>query len=102
MRRTFSLCWLLILTPALASAQTAKIQAEVDKQLAQARAYEEIEILRRLLQRKAFTFLEDCRKCHVASDLAGAPNQLGSGGGGEMGPTFGGGGLGSPRGLFDK
>jgi len=73
MNRWLISCGLVCLTPALIEAQTAKIQAEIDTELAQARAYEDIEIMRRLLQRKLAGFAQSCRQCHQAS---GAPQAL--------------------------
>ncbi len=95
MKRFFPLCCVFFLTPALAPAQTAKIQAELQKELGQARTYEEIEILRRLLQRKAFLFLEDCRKCHLSEATGGSNRFWPTGEGGDMRVNFGplGGGL---------
>src|SRR5262245_54138058 len=70
MKRWLISCGLVCLTPALIEAQTAKIQAEIDNELAQARAYEDIEIMRRLLQRKLSGFAQSCRQCHQATSAA--------------------------------
>jgi tetratricopeptide (TPR) repeat protein len=72
MNRWLISCGLVCLTPALIEAQTAKIQAEIDTELAQARAYEDIEIMRRLLQRKLAGFAQSCRQCHQPSSAAQA------------------------------
>jgi len=61
--------WILALAttlilPGAALPQTAKIQAETDKALHLARVYQDIEIMRRLVQRRVFSFAASCNKCH--------------------------------------
>ncbi|MCI0681733.1 MAG: tetratricopeptide repeat protein [Gemmataceae bacterium] len=68
MNRWLISCSLVFFAPAMVLPQTAKIQAEIDKELSQARAYEDIEIMRRLVQRKLAVFAHSCRKCHQAAD----------------------------------
>src|SRR5262245_19042448 len=55
---------LLLIVPAAAPAQTKQIQADIDKALQEARAYQDIEIMRRLVQRRVFSFAASCGKCH--------------------------------------
>jgi hypothetical protein len=54
-----------------ASAQTANIQKEVEKTLHQARVYEDIEIMRRLLSRKLTALMQSCQRCHRAGGEMG-------------------------------
>src|SRR5262245_43406218 len=56
---------MLLAVPAAALAQTKQIQADIDKALQQARAYQDIEIMRRLVQRRVFSFAVSCSKCHA-------------------------------------
>jgi tetratricopeptide (TPR) repeat protein len=55
---------LLLIVPAAAPAQTKQIQADIDKALQEARVYQDIEIMRRLVQRRVFSFAASCSKCH--------------------------------------
>src|SRR5262245_23762597 len=69
MKRWLISLGLVFAVPGLALPQTARIQAEIDKELHQTRLYEDIEIMRRLLQRRIFSFMNSCQKCH--STVAG-------------------------------
>src|SRR5262245_62194746 len=94
MKRWWIPCALVCLTPTWAAAQTAKIQGEIDTELAQARAYEDIEIMRQLLQRKLTGFAHSCHQCHQAhwatqAHFGRERSMLQRAGGGEAGGSMG-------------
>lgn len=99
MKRWLISCSLICLAPATALPQTA-IQVELDKELLDNqsryfRAYEDIEIMRRLVQRKLAGFAHSCRQCHQAAGgeafwldrdvYMSSGRSGGAGGGGEAG-----------------
>lgn len=95
MKRWLISCSLICLAPTSVLAQTAKIQGEIETELSQARAYEDIEIMRRLLQRKLSGFAQSCQQCHqVAANeaflmfdrSASMPSGRAGGGGSEVEP----------------
>lgn len=55
---------MLLAAPVPALAQTKQIQADIDKALHEARVYQDIEIMRRLMQRRVGNFASSCSKCH--------------------------------------
>ena len=65
MKRWLLSCSLLLMAPASAMPQTVQIQNEIQKELHQARVYQDIEIMLRLVQRRVAGFLNSCQKCHV-------------------------------------
>jgi hypothetical protein len=71
----------LLLTPTVVSAQTEAIQKDIDQSLQQARMYEDIEIMRRLLHRKIAGLAQSCQKCHGegGGDMAGMAGMMGGG-----------------------
>jgi tetratricopeptide (TPR) repeat protein len=72
MRRWLISLGLVFAVPGLALPQTVKIQADIEKELQQTRIYEDIEIMRRLLQRRIVGFMNSCQKCHAT--VAGEPS----------------------------
>lgn len=94
MKRWLISLGLVFAVPGLALPQTARIQADIDKELRQTRIYEDIEIMRRLLQRRIFGFMSSCQKCHATvagtqpvlmdplTSTATSPDGPGSSGGG--------------------
>jgi hypothetical protein len=93
---------LLLFAPAVVSAQTEEIQKDIDKALQQARMYEDIEIMRRLLHRKIDGLARSCLKCHNDPD-ADAMGDMMAGGmegaAGGMMPMMPGPGMGGMAGM---
>jgi tetratricopeptide (TPR) repeat protein len=108
--KAFSLAALVLAVlafPGVVAAQTAAIQKEIEGTLQQARMYEDIEIMRRLLQRKLNSLVNSCSSCHPHPFLSGFGEEGGGGammmgpGGmpGGMGGIGGGMGSGMPSGM---
>jgi tetratricopeptide (TPR) repeat protein len=93
-------CLLLILaflvTPTMTSAQTLEIQKDIEKTLRQARMYEDVEIMRRLLSRKLSGLIQSCQQCHrFGSDM-------GMAGAGDGPMMMAGMGAGAPEGMMPR
>jgi hypothetical protein len=98
---------MLSVVPGILSAQTEAIQKQVSKSLEQARMYEDIEIMRRLLHRKIAGLARSCAKCHRdPGDMAGGMGDMDALGGideamgaGAGGMAPGGGGMAGMPGM---